>query len=152
MTQDSTAEKQKEVNFIQKVCETGFVWALENAEGFATSSSNQYEDEEGEPVEMICFWSNESLAAACAKEDWNEYTPAKLPLGEFIENWCTGMANDELLLGIDFDENMFGFEADPLELILELSEGLKVAKQKVVLKNYEKLSDLVDEVKKALEE
>jgi hypothetical protein len=152
MLQESKTIQQKHEEFIKKVCETQKVWALENEDGFATSGSNEYEDEEGEPVEMICFWSTEGLAKSCAIEDWNDYTPVEMPLGNFIENFCIGMSNDGLLIGANFDQNMEGYEVDPLDLIIEIGDYIKNNNIEIELEHFKKFKDLVDQVKKALEE
>jgi hypothetical protein len=152
MLQDSKTPKQRQEQFIEEVCKTGKIWALENEEGFATSGSNEFEDEDGEPIEMICFWSNQALAKSCALEDWSSYTPVEMPLGSFIENWCIGMSNDDLLIGANFDQNMVGSELDPLELIVEIGEYLKNKKLTIPLEHYENYEELADQVKKALEE
>ena len=45
----------KHEKFIKRVCETNIVYGLKSKEGFATSSSNDFEDEDGEPIGIICF-------------------------------------------------------------------------------------------------
>ena len=50
---------------------------------------------------------------------------------EFIENWCMGMEGDGLLVGTEFDQNMFDFEADPLELIIDLLNELEANNQQL---------------------
>ena len=62
MIQDSIVTRQRHERFIKKVCETGVVWGLENKEGLATSSSDEYEDKDGEPIELICFWSDKAVS------------------------------------------------------------------------------------------
>src|SRR6478736_3035784 len=98
----------KQEQFTNKIIETGFVWALEKEEGYATASSLDYEDDEGDPAEVLCFWSEKSLALACSKDDWEGYTPIEIPLEDFIENWCIGMDNDLIMAGLDFDEELLG--------------------------------------------
>ena len=152
MLQDSIITKQSHEKFIKKVCESEMVWGLENEDGFATTSSNEYEDENEEPLELICFWSENALANACAKEEWDGYEPVEIQLSEFIENWCIGMANDNLMIGSNFDQNMFGFEIDPLDLIIELGKELKVQNKEIKLHNYKHLDDLVNAVEKIINE
>ncbi|WP_370647745.1 hypothetical protein [Chryseobacterium sp. MA9] len=36
-----------------------------------------------------------------------------MSLNKYAENWCLGMNNDGLLVGTDFDSNMFGDEVEP---------------------------------------
>lgn len=152
MLQDKIITQMQRDRFIQTVCESGIVWGLQSEEGFAVTGSNDYEDESGEPLPLICFWSGKALAKACAKEEWSGYEPVEISLGEFIETWCIGMANDNMMAGPDFDPNMHGFEIDPLELIVELAKELNAQEKTLVLQNYAHLNDLVTEVEKILNE
>ena len=138
-------------NFISRICQTGIVWALEKEDGYATASSINYEDDEGDPAEVLCFWSDKAMALACSKDDWEGYVPVEIPLSDFIENWCIGMDNDLIMAGVDFDEELTGEEEDPLELILEIGEELNNQGKKVQLQKYKSMADLVAEVNKILE-
>jgi acyl carrier protein len=144
--QDVENEKQRHKRFIKKVCETGSVWGLENDEGFAMSSSEEYEDADGEAVDLMCFWSEKSLAQACEKKEWVGYRTTEIALGDFMENWCIGMYEDELLIGTDLDEELFGSEIDPLDLILELCAELKSQGKEIQFENYKNINDLVKEI------
>lgn len=128
MLQDSIILKSRYERFIKKVCETGIVYGLESDEGYATSSSNKTEDKNRESVGLICFWSEKALANSCVKDEWGEYQVTGIPLSEFIENWCEGMNSDGFFVGINFDHNMYGYEAAPLELIERLEKELKQKK------------------------
>lgn len=86
MLQDSIILKQRHEKFIKNICKSGIVFGLENTEGFAMSTSNKYEDENGELIDLICFWSEKSIANSCAKSDWKEYKPTTIKLSDFIEN------------------------------------------------------------------
>ncbi len=141
----------KQEQFIAKIIETELVWALEKEDGFATASSINYEDDEGDPAEVLCFWSDKTFAEACAKDDWEGYTPVQIPLGDFIENWCIGMDNDLIMAGIDFDTELVGDELDPLELIIVIGELLSKQEKKIALEKYRSMDDLVAEVNKILE-
>ncbi|RAU83015.1 DUF2750 domain-containing protein [Pontibacter arcticus] len=147
MIQDSLIVKQRHERFIKKICETEIVIGLESKEGFATSSSNNYEDEVDNPIQMICFWSEKALAKACVKDGWSNYTPTEIPLSEFLENWCVGMNNDGLLIGTNFDQNMFGHETEPFDLILEIITELKNTDKKLDLQKFEGIEDLEKQVK-----
>jgi hypothetical protein len=54
------------------------------------------------------------------------------------------------MIGTDFDDNLYGYEADPLELILEIVEQLKTLDKKVEFENFEDLNDLESQIKEAL--
>ena len=151
MIQDSDIIEKRHKRFIKTVCESEIVYGLENNEGFATSSSMEHEDEDGEPIIIICFWAEESLAKSCIRKDWSDYNVTPISLSEFIENWCVGMENDGLLVGTEFDQNMFGFEAKPLELILELSAELKSKGKDLSFNKFDGILDLEKQIKKTIE-
>ena len=142
--------KLKHEKFVKKVCETNIVYGLESKNGFATSSSNDLEDEEGEPIGIICFWSEKVLAKACAKNGWEEYEPTEISLSEFIENWCIGINNDELLVGTNFDHHMFGYEIEGYELILEIIAELKKNKRELKFIKFGNLDDLKTQIKESM--
>lgn len=146
MQQDHTAIKTRHEKFVKNVCETNIVYGLKSKDGFATSDSNDQEDEDGEPIGIICFWSEKALANACIKDDWAEYQVAEITLSEFIENWCIGMNNDNLLAGTNFDHNLSGFEIEPLELALELIKELKANKNNITLRKFTGLNDLEKQI------
>lgn len=136
--------------FIAKVCETHIVYALESEDGFATSSSNELEDEDGEPVGIICFWSEKSGANACAKNDWDNFKPVEIDLTDFMENWCIGIDNDGLLIGTNFDQNLFGYEIEGYELILELIKKLGQSNNSLSFEKFKDLEDFKNQVENAL--
>ncbi|NLD93388.1 MAG: DUF2750 domain-containing protein [Fibrobacter sp.] len=152
-TIDETNELElKFENFIKKVSETGIVWGLENDDGFAMSSSSEFEDEDGEPIELMCFWSEKKLADVCAKDEWKGYKTVQVELGDFLEHWCVGMANDGLVIGVDLDTELTGYEIDPLDLILEISDQLSAIGKTLKLKDYKSLDALVEEIESLDEE
>lgn len=151
MSDNSADIQAKFENFIQVIGRNKEVYGLESAEGFATSSSNEFEGENGEPIELLCFWSEAALAQQCAKEDWAGFTPAAIPLAEFMENWLIGLHNDEVLVGVEFDNEFFGFEVEPIELLQQIILELRNNGQEISFENHESLDDLEDYIKEALE-
>lgn len=151
MIQDHITIKKRHQNFVRKVCETNIVYALKDDTGYATSYSDEMEDENGEPIEIICFWSDQSIAKSCLENEWKDYNITELKLAEFLEIWCVGMNNDGLIVGTNFDKNLFGFEAEPLELILEIIEELKQIGKSLDLKKFNNIEDLEIQVKEILE-
>lgn len=145
-----TIEKRHE-QFVAEICKTQTVYGLEGPEGFATSDSTHFEDENDEPVGIICFWSTEILARSCAENDWEKFEPVAISLLEFIENWCVGMSNDALLVGTDFDKNLFGHEIDPLELVLEIIAELKKTNTIIEFEKFDDIDDLEAQIREVLE-
>lgn len=150
MFQDHIQVEQRHARFVKVVCETLIVYALENEIGLATSQSNEWMDDEEKPVPVICFWSDRARAQSCVSSDWSSYRVTEISLSDFLENWCVGMYKDGYLVGTNFDHNMFGFEADPLELILEILEELVRIHKNISLRKYKSISDLELQVRNAL--
>lgn len=151
MLQNHITVKNRHKKFIKTVCQTEVVYGLKNKKGYAVSNSVHYDDENGEPVGIICFWAEKARAKSCIKNGWKNYEPTEIPLSEFMENWCVGMENDGLLIGIQFDQNMFGFEAEPLELIIELSTELKSIGKDLSFIKFNGIKDLETQVKEVIE-
>ncbi|WP_027068009.1 DUF2750 domain-containing protein [Maribacter sp. Hel_I_7] len=135
--------------FIKTVCETDIVYALQNHEGFATSASVQYDDENDRPVGVLCFWAESGRAKSCSINHWANYQLTEIALADFIENWGVGMENDGILAGIEFDQNMFGYEAKPLDLILDLVAEIKTTKKSISLQKFNGIADLEEQAKVA---
>lgn len=151
MLQDSITLKRRHQKFIKTVSESEIVYGLKNRNGFATSSSTQFEDDNGNPIGMICFWSEKVRAKSCAQDEWRKYKVTEIPLVEFMENWCIGMANDGLLIGTQFDQNLFGYEVEPLDLILELTTELKSIGKELNFRKFDGIVDLEKQVKEITE-
>jgi len=135
--------------FIKTVCETDIVYALQNHEGFATSASVQYDDENDRPAGVLCFWAESGRAKSCSINHWVNYQLTEISLTDFIENWGVGMENDGILAGIEFDQNMFGYEAKPLDLILDLVAEIKTTKKSISLQKFDGIADLEEQAKVA---
>ncbi len=147
MIQDLIIIEKRHKRFIKTVCESEIIYVLKSNKGFATSSSTQYDDDDGNSIGVICFWAESSLAKSCIKDEWKKYKVMEISITDFIENWCIGMENDNLLVGTEFDQNMFGFEAEPLELILDLITELKSLNKVLNLRKFNGISDLEKKVR-----
>jgi Protein of unknown function (DUF2750) len=150
MEQQTDFQEQYD-NFIKTVSTSQQVYALQSSQGYATSRTNEYEDEEGESLELICFWSDKALAAACAVNAWKSYKPVAIPLGEFMERWCVGMYEEDIIAGADFNGEFKGYEAEPLVLVNQLIAELKAIKSPIKFVNYTSLDDFSTCLKEALE-
>jgi len=58
-------------------------------------------------------------------------------LNTFMENWLAGMDSDGAIAGTNFDWNLFGFEAVPLKLLIELFDAIKAAEKTLNFSKYE---------------
>ncbi|MDN3692860.1 DUF2750 domain-containing protein [Chryseobacterium tructae] len=152
MLQDHITLQNRYKDFIRKICETKIVYGLKDGKGYATSYSNDLEYEDGEPVQIICFWSDAARAKSCVYNEWSRYEPTPIPLDEFLENWCLGMNSDGLIVGIDFDRNLFGYEAEPLELALEIIEELRKNDKFLTLRKFNDMEDMKNQIKDVLKD
>ena len=130
--------------FIKKVVANDEVWGLEGEEGLAISSSSDNDEQD-----VIPFWSEEALAQAVAADDWAAFKPSSMSLAEFLENWLTGMHNDELLVGTDWDATLVGREVEPLVLALDLANEAVASGKTLEFSNYKDLEDFRQQVREA---
>lgn len=130
--------------FVQKVVAHDEVWGLEGEEGLAISSSSENEEQD-----VIPFWSDEDLARAVAADDWAQFKPSAMSLAEFLENWLTGMHNDELLVGSDWDASLAGKEVEPLVLALDLAAEAAATGKEPEFANYKDIRDFIAQVREA---
>ncbi|MBJ6118058.1 DUF2750 domain-containing protein [Pontibacter sp. BT310] len=145
--QDQNANQEANYRkFIQQVADTEQVWGLSEGDIWATSSSNEFED-----TEVILFWSDAEAAKACAADEWANYKAEALPVSEFLENWCVGMYDDELLVGANWTADMQGKEVDPLVIALDVVQELKSREKEIKLEQYDSLSEFEEQVIDALE-
>ena len=145
MLEDLSTTEYKHQNFVERVIESQTVWGLKSEEGYATSESNEYED-----VEVIPFWSDKAYAKALAKDEWESFEPTEMSLSDFLENWLVGMSNEGIIVGTNWDQNLFGKEIEPLELALEISTILVNSGKKFELEKYIDIGDYHTLVRKAL--
>lgn len=150
MIQDHITVENRHNDFIKKVSETEMIYALKDENGYAVSYSNELEYEDGDPVQIICFWSDQARAKSCIADEWSHYEVSSVPLNDFVENWCLGMNNDGLVVGTNFDSNLFGFEAEPLELVLDIIEELKKTGKNITLRKFKSIEEMETQIKKVL--
>ena len=137
MFKNSADIKKHHKRFITEVTEKEVVWGLHSTDGWASSTANNYDDSNGNPAEIICFWSDEKRARVCQKKYWPNYQPKSIKLNDFIENWLTGMDNERSIVGTNFDWKLFGFEAEPLMVMIELFDHLKKSGKALQFSKYE---------------
>ena len=124
--------------FVDEVAENGVVWGLKSTDGYASLSSKNYEDDDGTPIEVACFWSNEKLAQACLHhEEWKNKEVRAIKLFRFLESWCIGTFEDNLMMGTNFDENLNGHENNPIELAYEILVQLNSKEKELNFKNHD---------------
>ncbi|MBD1393235.1 DUF2750 domain-containing protein [Mucilaginibacter glaciei] len=131
----------KYTQFIEKVAATKLVWGLKSKTGWANTESA--EDEE---VGVVPFWSDRALAKISARDEWKSYVPTEVPLAIFLEDWCVGMAENETLIGINFDAKMLGTEAEPELVVFDILTRLKAINSAIKFTNYISIDEFITEI------
>ena len=142
MLQDIATIESKYRSFVERVAASKLVWGLKSKSGWANSSSTDNEE-----IDVIPFWSDRAYAKVCARDDWKNYSAHEIPLAEFLEVWCTGMAEDETLVGVNWDANMFGKESDALIVALDVLNRLKEIDSVISFRNYNGIEEFIKEIR-----
>lgn len=97
--------------FAQTVLESALIWGLKGEDGWAVCASIEFED-----TDVMPFFSSQQAAQALCHDEWQDYTPHSIKLEEFIDDWLPGMHEDDVMLGLDWNTEMEGLEAEPADL------------------------------------
>lgn len=117
---DKDTLSKRYIKFIQRVTDNEEVYILMGENGAALSTSLHFEDEDGNASPLICFWSKKSQAQAHIREEWQDYKLFTISLDDLRDKWLPGMHYDQVYGGLEFDQNFFGIEKDPLDLLRDL--------------------------------
>lgn len=130
MPQENSLKTQYH-SFIQEICTSEpLFYAFTAYDKPAEILSKDQKDKEHQPKVVLCFWASEKQALeACKNENWQGYRVVPVSLLHFLENWCIDMADEGVLVGINFDNQAVGIEINPLDLILEILTELKRIKK-----------------------
>ncbi len=108
MSQLKTDIEHNNALFISQSKETEAVWALANKDGeWLSIDSSEFENSEVMP-----FWSDQADAQFHCQEDWAEFSACKISLEEFIEDWLVDLANDSILIGLNWNKELEGSEVE----------------------------------------
>jgi hypothetical protein len=141
MSENTKITNQSYNQFIEKAAASKLVWGLYDKKGWASSHSAESED-----IGLVPLWGERSLAKICAKDDWRGYTPTEIPLAEFLESWCIDLAENEILIGINWDANLLGWETSPLSITLDILNRLNTMQSAITFLNYSSLDEFITEV------
>lgn len=97
--------------FIEQTQETKFVWGLKNEDGWLACDSTEFEESEVMP-----FWSNEADAKMHNVEEWADFEVLHIPLDIFVEDWLITLAEDGVLIGTNWNDQLEGVEIEPADL------------------------------------
>lgn len=129
--------------FVRKVVQTQAVFTLVTEQGVAFCPSNEYDTPDAEPAAVLTYWSERAKAKACQIQEWESYEIKQIPLAEFLEAWCIGMAEDGTLAGVDFDTQLFGIEALPVDLLKDLIHEITQQDVKIKFQHFQSVEDIL---------
>ena len=138
----NTTTESKYKTFIEKIVASKLVWGLQNKNGWANSYSNDSEE-----VDVIPFWEDRFYAKSCAVDGWKGYAAVSIPLSDFLENWCVGMIEENILAGINWDAKMVGNEVDASKLAIDILDRLKAIDSAIEFMEYDSIDELVSKIK-----
>lgn len=104
-------------DFLTQVKQSQQLWALQEptSEDWVVLDSINYENAEVMPV-----WSSAELAQTHCCDEWQGYQPAQISVAEWLEFWVEDLAQDQVMVGV----NWHG-EEDYVELELaEFSQAI----------------------------
>jgi hypothetical protein len=117
-------EDEEYNRFIRSIIGSQTLYTLVSDEGdIAECPSTEYEEDDGEPVPVFCVWHDRTQAEACKVEEWADYQLEALPLDFFLHEWLVSMDQDAVLLGVDFDSELYGLEIEPVEVLADLLDA-----------------------------
>lgn len=112
--------------FIKNVVKNQIVYTLQDDQNFfAECPSEEYDDELGDPVAVLCFWDSEADTLACKQDEWENFTLETVPLDEFLGNVIMDMDEYHKLVGVAFDAELYGTEIEPVELLADLLDEIE---------------------------
>lgn len=94
--------------FVEKTDKSAQIWGLESTEGWAICVSQDDED-----MQVMPFWSAQNNAQKYCVDEWQNYKATAIDRGEFIFDWLNGMANDDVMVGLDWLNDQDELEVDP---------------------------------------
>lgn len=103
--------------FVNEVIETNQVFHILHPKGgLWLSESNEHFDLEGNPLDIIPVWSKKYLAYARAYA--KDLEIKDISLDEFCQRLLPAMIQDNILLGVNWDNQGFGQEIKADEMLL----------------------------------
>jgi hypothetical protein len=102
--------EEQTAHFISTSKSTNMIWGLRADDGWLSCES-QIQDKEVMP-----FWSSPEKAAAQAIDEWSEFEVVEIPLDIFVEDWLITLNEDDVLVAIDWDEDLIGAEFEATTL------------------------------------
>lgn len=103
--------------FVEAVKESGQLFALSSGDDWVVVDSVEYADTDALPI-----FSSETAAAKLCQGEWADYKPAAIRLDVFFDQWLESLGEDEVMVGLDWNEELEGPEIDPFDLGKRLAD------------------------------
>jgi hypothetical protein len=99
-------------DFMGQVQATQTLWALQDqtSEGWVVLDSINFENADVMPV-----WSSIELAKIHCVDEWQDYVPMSISLADWLEFWVEDLAEDNVLIGVEWRDGGEYIELDLLE-------------------------------------
>ncbi|MCI0569535.1 MAG: DUF2750 domain-containing protein [Myxococcaceae bacterium] len=102
--------------FVRRIADSEEVWGLFN-DGWATAANDLGD-------KALPFWPERELAEVCSTAEWATYTPARIPVAEFLQKWLRGMEQEALLVAVFPTPQDKGVCVQPSKLAADLKVEL----------------------------
>lgn len=118
------------LHFVRQIVAQGHLYSLLDEDDFyAECPSEIYEGHLGEEVLLSCFWENEEKAIECLTNEWHHYALEKIDLNDFLNDILPDCYEEQKLLGISFDAELYGLEVETLDLFGDILEQIQLQKR-----------------------
>ena len=99
-------------NFIAQVKPSQTIWALQDkaSEGWVILDSINFEN-----TDVMPLWSSVDLAKSHCIDEWQDYEPMSISVAEWLEFWVEDLANDNVMIGIDWQDDDENIEVELAE-------------------------------------
>lgn len=87
--------------FMAEIKPSQMLWALQEptTDDWVVLDSINFEN-----TDVMPLWSTESSAKAHCVEEWAEYQPAQISIGEWMEFWIEDLNQDGIIVGLDWTD------------------------------------------------
>lgn len=135
-----TADCQADVDrFVKRISQTESVWYLASQSKTASCESHAEKDD-GEPLTVLLFFSDEAYARRCQKAHFADHEICSMSLFDFLFRWLPGMSGDGVLAGPNWNQDLVGLELDPFSLRETIEALLSTEKSMAYATRYRQLT------------
>ena len=117
MEPNTLPDNERYQYLITQAIATKELWLLQSQPGFYA----MFEDDNGQ--EYIPIWPDKTQATLHSKGDWEEYSPEKVELLDFV-NWMKELKDDEIFIGAFPNLDLKAIPMNPMEIKKHLLDTL----------------------------